>query len=45
MLTDNHNLKKNVATNEKYVLSNMCSYFCKIALYIYFVIRFEPFWS
>ena len=43
METDNHNLSKNVTTNEKYIPRKMGLKFCRIAFYIYFVLKFEPF--
>ena len=41
----NHNLRENVTTNEKYIPRKMSLKFCKIAFYIYFAKKFEPFWS
>ena len=43
MQTDNHNFKKNVTANEKYVVRKMSLKFQIIALYICFVIKLEPF--
>ena len=43
--TDNHNLEKNVTTNEKYILRKMGLKFCKKVFYMNFVIKVEPFWS
>ena len=43
MQTDNHNLRKNVTTNEKYILRKKGLKFGKIAFYMYFVIKLEPF--
>ena len=43
MQTDNHNLRKNVTTNEKYILRKKGLKFRKIAFYMYFVIKLEPF--
>ena len=37
---DNHNLKKNVTTNEKKILRKMGLKFYKIAFHTYFVIKF-----
>ena len=47
MQTDNHNFRKNVATDEKYILGKMSLKFqnfksdisCKLAFYIFFVIN------
>ena len=44
MQTDNHNFRKNITTNEKYILRKMGLNFHKIALYMYFVTKFERFW-
>ena len=33
------------ATNENYILRTIGLRFRKIAFYIYFVVKFEPFWS
>ena len=41
----NHYLRKNVTTNEKYILRKKGLKFHKKAFYMYFVIKFEPFWS
>ena len=49
MQTDNHNFRKNVATDEKYILGKMSLKFqnfksdisCKLAFYIFFVINWE----
>ena len=40
-----NNFRKNITTNEKYILRKMGLNFHKIALYMYFVIKFERFWS
>ena len=42
---DNHNLKKNVTTNEKKILRKMGLKFYKIAFHTYFVIKFVAIWS
>ena len=42
---DNHNLRKNVTTDEKYILRKMGLKFHKVAFYMYFVLKFVPFWS
>ena len=44
MQTDNHNLRKNVTTNEKQILRKIGLMFQKIAFYMYFVIKLVPFW-
>ena len=41
MQIDNHNFRKNITTNEKYILRKMRLKFCKLAFHINFVIKFE----
>ena len=45
MQTDNHNFRKNITINEKYILRKMGLKFDKTVLCMYFVIKFERFWS
>ena len=49
MKTDNYNVRKNVATNRKYILRKVSLKFqksksdisCKIAFYIFFIINYK----
>ena len=44
-LTDNHNLRKNVTTNEKQILKKVGLNFHKIAFYMCFAEKWVTFWS